>query len=402
LTSTAPPGLRFVDLQAQRRRLDGRIEAAIAGVLAHGQFILGPEVEQLERALAVYAGVRHAITCASGTDALVLVLMAQAIGPGDAVFVPGFTFAACAAAVALVGATPVLVDVEPASGNLDPVSVGEAIAAVRQAGRLAPRAILPVDLFGRPADYAALGPIARAHGLFVLQDAAQSFGARWGDQPVGRQGHAAATSFYPAKPLGAYGDGGAVLTDDDRLADEVRLRRTHGERRPEARYDHVRIGLNSRLDTLQAAILLVKLEALDEEIARRGALAARYDAGLGDLVDLPPPLTGGRSAWAQYTIRVNGRDRLAAALARRGIPTAVHYPRPLHRQPAFAHFPTAPGGLPVAETLAGCVLSLPIHPDLEPSDQARIIAAIRELIEKGLDPDRRQDYIGGSARPPAG
>ncbi len=279
MTSTAPPGLRFVDLQAQRRRLDGRIEAAIAGVLAHGQFILGPEVEQLERALAVYAGVRHAITCASGTDALVLVLMAQAIGPGDAVFVPGFTFAACAAAVALVGATPVLVDVEPASGNLDPVSVGEAIAAVRQAGRLAPRAILPVDLFGRPADYAALGPIARAHGLFVLQDAAQSFGARWGDQPVGRQGHAAATSFYPAKPLGAYGDGGAVLTDDDRLADEVRLRRTHGERRPDARYDHVRIGLNSRLDTLQAAILLVKLEALDEEIARReracGALRCR-------------------------------------------------------------------------------------------------------------------------------
>ncbi len=399
MTSSARAGLRFVDLQAQRRRLDGRIEAAIAAVLAHGQFILGPEVEQLERALAGYAGVRHAITCASGTDALMLVLMAQGIGPGDAVFVPGFTFAACAAAVARLGATPVLVDVEPASGHLDPASLGEAIAAVRQAGRLAPRAVLAVDLFGRPADYAALGPIARAHGLFVLQDAAQSFGGRWRDQPVGRQGQAAATSFYPAKPLGAYGDGGAVLTDDDRLAGEVRLLRSHGER---ARYDHVRIGLNSRLDTLQAAILLVKLEALDAEIARRSALAARYDAALGDLVERPPPLAGGRSAWAQYTIQLTGRDRLAAALARRGIPTAVHYPRPLHRQPAFAQLPTAPGGLPVAETLARRVLSLPIHPDLAPADQARIIAAIRELIEKGLDPDRRQDYIGGSARPPAG
>ncbi len=328
-----------------------------------------------------------------------LILVAQGIGPRDAVFVPGFTFAACAAAVVRTGATPVLVDVERVSGNLDPASLGEAIAAVRQAGRLTPRALLAVDLFGRPADYAALAPLARTHGLFVLQDAAQSFGARWGDQPVGRQGNAAATSFYPAKPLGAYGDGGAVLTEDDRLAEEVRLLRSHGER---ARYEHVRIGLNSRLDTLQAAILLVKLAALDEEIGRRSALAARYDAGLGDLVEVPAPLAGGRSAWAQYTIRVSGRDRVAAALARRGIPTAVHYPRPLHLQPAFAHLPTAPGGLRVAETLAGRVLSLPIHPDLAPADQDRIIAAIRELLEKGLDPARRQDYIGGSARPPAG
>ncbi len=384
MTSSTPPGLPFVDLPAQRRRLGGRIEAAIAAVLAHGQFILGPEVEQLEQALAGYAGVRHVITCASGTDALILVLMARGIGPGDAVFVPGFTFAASAAAVALVGATPVVVDVEPASANLDPASLGEAIEAVGRAGRLTPRAVVPVDLFGRPADYAALRPIARAHGLFVLQDAAQSFGARVGDQPAGRQGDAAATSFYPAKPLGAYGDGGAVLTDDDQLAEEVRLLRNHGERRPARRYEHARIGRNSRLDTLQAAILLVKLEALDDDIARRSALAVRYDAALGDLVEVPAPLVGGRSAWAQYTIRVAGRDRLAAALDRRGIPTAVHYPRPLHRQPAYAHFPTAPGGLPVAESLARRVLSLPIHPDLELADQARIVAAIRELIEKGL------------------
>jgi len=383
LSSTAPSDLRFVDFQAQRRRLGGRIEAAIASVLAHGRFILGPEVERLEQALADYARVRHAITCASGTDALLLILMARGIGPGDAVFVPGFTFAACAAAVALVGATPVLVDVEPASCNLAPASLGAAIAAVRQARRLTPRALLAVDLFGRPADYAALRPIARAHGLFVLQDAAQSFGARWRDEPVGGQGDAAATSFYPSKPFGAYGDGGAVLTDDDGLAEEVRLLRTHGERRPAACYEHIRIGLNSRLDTLQAAILLVKLGALDQEIARRGVLAARYDEALADRVEVPAPLAGGRSAWAQYTIRVQGRDRLAAALARRGIPTAVHYPRPLHRQPAFAHFPSAPDGLPVAETLARRVLSLPIHPDLEAADQIRIIAAVRDLVAKG-------------------
>ncbi len=384
MTVSTPPGSPFVDLQAQRRRLGGRIEAAIAAVLAHGQFILGPEVERLERALAGYAGVRHVITCASGTDALILILRARGVGPRDAVFVPGFTFAACAAAVAAVGATPVLVDVEPASGNLDPASLGEAIEAVRRAGELMPRALLPVDLFGRPADYAALRPIARAHGLFVLQDAAQSFGARFGDQPAGGQGDAAATSFYPTKPLGAYGDGGAVLTNDDRLAEEVRLLGNHGERRPAGRYEHARIGLNSRLDTLQAAILLVKLETLDEEIEVRSALAGRYDAALGDLVEVPAPLIDGRSAWAQYTIRVVGRDRLAAALGERGIPTAIHYPRPLHRQPAYERFPTAPGGLPVAESLARRVLSLPIHPDLEQAAQARIIAAIRELIEKDL------------------
>jgi dTDP-4-amino-4,6-dideoxygalactose transaminase len=382
LPSSAQPELRFVDLQAQRRRLHGRIEAAIAAVLAHGQFILGPEVERLEQALAAYARVRYAITCASGTDALRLVLMARGIGPGDAVFVPAFTFAACAAVVALVGATPVLVDVEAAGCNLDPVSLEAALDGVRRAGRLTPRAVVAVDLFGRPADYAALRPIVRAHGIFLLQDAAQSFGARWADQPVGGQGDAAATSFYPSKPLGAYGDGGAVLTDDHRLAEEVRLLRAHGERLT-ARYDHVRIGLNSRLDSLQAAILLVKLEALDDEIALRGALAAGYDAALRDVVQVPAPLAGGRSAWAQYTIQVAARDRLRTALARRGLPTAVHYPRPLHRQPAFAAIPTVPGGLPIAERLAGRVLSLPIHPDLRPADQARIVTAIRELVAKG-------------------
>jgi dTDP-4-amino-4,6-dideoxygalactose transaminase len=326
--------------------------------------------------------VRHAVTCASGTDALLLVLMAHGVGPGDAVFVPGFTFAASAEAVALRGAVPVFVDVEAASCNLDPASLEAAIAATRREGVLTPRAVIAVDLFGRPADYETLRRIARAERLLLLQDAAQSFGARWRSAPVGRQGDAAATSFYPAKPLGAYGDGGAVLTDDQALADEIRLLRLHGERPESARYQHLRIGLNSRLDTLQAAILLVKLEVLEEEILRRAALAARYDRDLARFALRPPALPEGRSAWAQYTIRVPARDRLRAALAAEGIPCAIYYPVPLHRQAAYRHFPTAPAGLPVAEALAASVLSLPIHPDLAVTDQERIVAAILRWAEK--------------------
>jgi UDP-2-acetamido-2-deoxy-ribo-hexuluronate aminotransferase len=377
------PSLPFVDLQAQRRRLGGRIEAAIAAVLDHGQFVLGPEVAALERALAEHSGAAHVITCASGTDALLLVLMAWGIGPGDAVFVPGFTFAASAEAVALRGATPVFVDVEPDSCNLDPASLEEAIAMVRGAGVLTPRVVIAVDLFGRPADYRALGTIAGTHRLLVLQDAAQSYGARWEGAPAGRQGAAAATSFYPSKPLGAYGDGGAVLTDDAALAEEVRLLRLHGERPERARYRHLRVGLNSRLDTLQAAILLVKLGVVEEEIGHRAAIAARYDAALGRLPLRPPPVPGGRSAHAQYTIRVAERDRLRVALAAAGIPTAIYYPLPLHRQAAYRNFPVAPQGLPVAEALAATVLSLPLHPDLAAEDQDWIIETILQRAEKG-------------------
>lgn len=381
--SVARAPLPFVDLEAQRRRLGGRIEAAIAAVLAHGQFVMGPEVARLEQALAEQTGARHVISCASGTDALLLVLMARGLGPGDAVFVPGFTFAASAEAAALRGATPVFVDVDPDSCNLDPASLEDAILATRRAGALTPRAVIAVDLFGRPADYQPLRALARAHGLLLLQDAAQSFGARWQGEPAGRQGDAAATSFYPAKPLGAYGDGGAVLTDDPALAAEVRLLRLHGEQPERMRYRHLRVGLNSRLDTLQAAILLVKLEVLEEELRRRAAIAARYDAALGGLALRPPALPDGRSAWAQYTIRLPTRDRLRTALARQGIPTAIHYPIPLHRQPAYHHFPIAPRGLPVSEALAASVLSLPIHPDLAADDQARIIDAIVRFEQKG-------------------
>jgi dTDP-4-amino-4,6-dideoxygalactose transaminase len=371
--------LPLIDLAAQRQHLAGRIEAAIARVLAHGQFISGPEVEALEQALAGHVGVRHAIACASGTDALALALLARGIGAGDAVFVPAFTFVASAEAVALAGATPVLVDVG-ADFTLDPASLGEAIAAIGREGALRSRAVLPVDLFGQPARYEDIRPVARAHGLFVLQDAAQSFGARWRGEPAGRQGDAAALSFYPSKPLGAYGDGGAVLTDDDALAERVRSLARHGVGQDGL---HVRIGANSRLDTLQAAILLAKLPALDRERAARAAIARRYAEALEGLVAVPRPRDDVEHAWSCYTVSSRRRDALAQGLAERGIASAVYYRRPLHQQPAYARFPRAPA-LPVAEALAGGVVSLPMHAYLEPRDQARIVDAISSLIgEKG-------------------
>jgi len=371
--------LPLIDLACQSRRLAGRIEAAIARVLEHGQFILGPEVEALEQALAQRVGVRHAIACGSGTDALLLALLARGIGRGDAVFVPAFTFAASAEAVALAGATPVLVDVD-ADFTLDPISLRETIAAVVRDGALRPRAVVPVDLFGQPACYESVLPIARAHELFVLQDAAQSFGASWQGEPVGRQGDAAALSFYPSKPLGAYGDGGAVLTDDEALALRMRSLARHGADRPG---EHVRIGLNSRLDTIQAAILLAKLPSLDDERVARAAIARRYADGLEGLVGLPRARYDVEHAWTYYTVLSGRRDALVEGLADRGIASALYYRTPLHRQPAYAGFPRA-AALPVAESLAGRVISLPMHADLAPDDQARVIDAISALVgEKG-------------------
>jgi dTDP-4-amino-4,6-dideoxygalactose transaminase len=372
-----PSKLPLIDLAAQRAHLAGRIEAAIARVLEHGRFILGPEVEALERALAERTGVRHAIGCASGTDALLLALRARGIGAGDAVFVPAFTFVASAEAVALAGATPVLVDVG-ADFTLDPTSLGEALAAIRREGTLRPRAVLPVDLFGQPARYEDIRPIARAQGLFVLQDAAQSFGARWRGEPAGRQGDAAAISFYPSKPLGAYGDGGALLTDDDGLTERARALARHGLGRDDA---HADIGANSRLDTIQAAILLAKLPALEAERTARAAIAKRYGDALRDLVGVPQVRDDVESAWSCYTVVSERRDALAQDLAARGIASAIYYRRPLHRQPAYAGFPRAPA-LAVADALAGRVVSLPMHAYLAPDDQAGIVAAISSLIGK--------------------
>jgi len=306
----------------------------------------------------------------------VLALLGRGIGPGDAVFVPAFTFAASAEAVALAAAVPVLVDVG-ADFTLDPASLAEAIAAIGREGALRPRAVVAVDLFGQPARYEDIRPIARACGLFVLQDAAQSFGAGWRGEPVGRQGDAAALSFYPSKPLGAYGDGGAVLTDDDGLVERVRSLARHGVGQGGL---HVRIGANSRLDTIQAAILLAKLPALDAERAARARVAERYAEGLEGLVELPRAREDVEHAC--YTVASGRRDALADGLAAHGIASAVYYRRPLHLHPAYAGFPRAP--LPVAEALAGRVVSLPMHAYLDPHDQARIIATISSLLgEKG-------------------
>lgn len=373
-SAAAPAPIAFVDLQAQRRRIGARLDAAMARVLAHGAFILGPEVKELETRLAAFAGARHCVTCANGTDALALVLMAKGVKPGDAIFVPAFTFVATAEVVAWLGATPVFVDVEAATFNLDPASLAAAIDGAQAAG-LNPRGVIPVDLFGQPADYRRIQPIADRHGLFVLADAAQSFGATLDNRRVGTLAETTATSFFPAKPLGCYGDGGAVLTDDGDLADLLRSLRVHGQ--GSDKYDNVRIGMNGRLDTLQAAILLEKLAIFEDEILARQRIAAGYNERLAGAATVPALMPGATSVWAQYTLRVPDRDRVAAACKSAGVPTAVYYPIPLSQQTGYRHFPTAPGGVPVSEQLARQVISLPMHPYLDEPTQDRIAAAVR-------------------------
>lgn len=367
--------ISFIDLAAQRRRLGGAVDAAVARVLGHCQFILGPEVRAFEAELAKFCGAKHAVTCASGTDALVLALRARGIGPGDAVICPSFTFCATAEVAALVGATPVFVDVDAATFNIDTKGIAGAIAAAKRAG-LAPKAIIPVDLFGLPADHSAIAAAAKADNLFILDDAAQAFGATYNNRRLGTFGHATATSFFPAKPLGCYGDGGAVMTDDDAMADVMRSLRMHGHGAD--KYDNVRIGLASRLDTMQAAILIEKLKIFPEEIEVRDRVARRYSDALAGVAITPAVAAGSRSVWAQYTIRVsNGRrDTLASALKAEGIPTAIYYPIPLHRQQAYKHYPVGDGGVAVSDKLAAEVISLPMHAYLDEPTQDRIIAAV--------------------------
>src|SRR5215469_15207618 len=374
-----PAPIPFIDVAAQRRRLGRSVDEAIARVLGHCQFILGPEVRALEAELAAFCGAGYAVTCASGTDALVLALMAQGIGPGDAVICPSFTFTATAEVVVLVGATPVFADVEEASFNLDPASLQRACAAARRLG-LRPKAVIPVDLFGQPADYVRITPIAEAENLFVLDDAAQAFGATYHNRRLGAVAPATATSFFPAKPLGCYGDGGAVLTDDENLAQVMRSVRVHGEGRD--KYDCVRIGLNGRLDTIQAAVLIEKLKIFPDEIAARERIARRYSAGLADVATVPEVASGSTSVWAQYTIRLapGRRDGFATELKAQGIPTAIYYPIPLHRQQPYQHFPIAAGGAPVSERLAEEVISLPMHAYLDEVTQDRIIDAVRRAL----------------------
>jgi dTDP-4-amino-4,6-dideoxygalactose transaminase len=372
--------IEFVDLGAQRRRIGVRMDEAIRRVVDHGRFILGPEVAELEQQLAEFCGAKHVLSCANGTDALGLALMAKGAGPGQAILVPSFTFAATAEVVAWFGATPIFVDVIADTFNMAPASLEAGIATARRLG-LTPVGVIPVDLFGLPADYDDILEIAAASGLWVLCDAAQSFGAAYNGQKVGTIGDLTTTSFFPAKPLGCYGDGGAVFLDDDETMAVLKSLRVHGQ--GSDKYDNVRIGMNARLDTIQAAVLLEKLAIFAEEIAARDRIAARYSALLGDLVVVPEVPAGLTSVWAQYTVRLPAgcdRDAVAARLKSAGIPTAVYYPKPLHTQTAYRDYPRAGNGLPVSEQLSAEVLSLPMHPYLDAATQERIVVALKDVI----------------------
>jgi dTDP-4-amino-4,6-dideoxygalactose transaminase len=369
----------FIDVAAQRRRLGKAIDEATARVLNHCQFLMGPEVALFETELAAFCGAKHALSCSSGTDALVMILMAKGIGPGDAVFCPTFTFCATAEAAALIGATPVLVDVDADTFNIDAASLKSAIMTAKAKG-LKPRAVIPVDLFGLPADHDAVAEVADAEGLFNLDDAAQGFGGSYKGRAVGTFGHATATSFFPAKPLGCYGDGGAVLTDDDELLAVLKSVRVHGG--GSDKYDNVRLGLTARLDTIQAAVLIEKLKIFRDEIATRNRVARRYSEALKDVATVPAVPDGYESVWAQYTIRLapGKRDGLARALQAEGIPTAIYYARPLHKQTAYRNFPVAQAGLQVSERLADEVISLPMHAYLDEATQDRIVDAVKRAL----------------------
>ncbi|WP_454684584.1 DegT/DnrJ/EryC1/StrS family aminotransferase [Ancylobacter moscoviensis] len=376
-TDLAP--IPFIDVAAQRARLGTRIDEAVKRVLDHCRFVNGPEVAELEQKLAAFAGAKHAVACASGTDALAMILMAWGVKPGDAVFCPAFTFCATAEVVPWVGATPVFVDVLEDTFNIDPASLEAAIKVAKAKG-LTPKVVIPVDLFGQPADMDAIGAIATANGLKVLCDTAQGFGATWNGRRTGSFGDATATSFFPAKPLGCFGDGGAVFTDDDDLVPVLKSVREHGQ--GVDKYENVRIGMTGRLDTMQAAILLEKITIFEDEIAARQRAAERYNAALKDVCIVPTLDPRATSVWAQYTIRLphGVRDGLAAALQKEGVPTAVYYRIPMHRQPAYAEYPSAGNGLPVCERLAGEVISLPMHAYLDEASQDRVIAAVRRAL----------------------
>jgi dTDP-4-amino-4,6-dideoxygalactose transaminase len=369
--------IAFIDLAAQRRRIGSRMDEAILRVVNHGGYIMGPEVKQFEADLSAFCGAKHVISCANGTDALALVLMAKSVKPGQAILCPSFTFAATAEVVAWLGAVPIFVDCLPETFNMDPASLEFGINTARQLG-LKPVGVIPVDLFGQPADYDAIEAICAREDLWILCDAAQSFGASYRGRKLGTIGAATSTSFFPAKPLGCYGDGGAVFTNDDELAAIMRSLRVHGQ--GSDKYDNVRIGMNGRLDTMQAAVLIEKLKIFPEEIVARDRVAKRYNEMLGDVATVPLVAEGNTSVWAQYTLRVPNRDAVAAALKAKGIPTAIYYPKPLHQQTAYSKFPCAGNGVPVSERLAGEVLSLPMHPYLEESVQDRIITAVREAL----------------------
>lgn len=375
--------MEFRDLKRQYQVLKPQMDAAMLEVAENCNFISGKQVTELEQKLAEYVGVKHCVTCGNGTDALTLVMMAWDIKAGDAVFVPTFTFFASAEVVAFEGATPVFVDVDERTFNVDPVKLEEAIEQVKKEGKLNPRAVIAVDLFGQPADYTKIEEICKKHGLLLLEDGAQGFGGKIGDRTACSFGDAAATSFFPAKPLGCYGDGGAVFTNDDEMADYMRSIRVHGKS-PADKYDNLRIGLNSRLDTIQAAVLKVKLQAFkDHELESVNRAAKLYDEYLGNVVKTPVVPEGFYSSWAQYTLILDSKEQrthLQKELKEQGIPTMVYYPKPMHLQGAFADLGYKKGNFPVAESLCERVLSLPMHPYLNEEDIRFVANAVKAAL----------------------
>ena len=372
--------IQFIDLQAQRAYLGSKINDAIDRVLSHGRFIMGPEIKALEEKLSKFGDVERTVSCASGTDALLLPLMAWGIGSGDAVFVPSFTFASTAEMVALAGATPVFVDILPDTFNMDPEHLSAAIDQVRQQGELRPKAIIAVDLFGQIADYPALKNISESHDLKLIADAAQGYGSTLNGKQAGHWADAVTTSFFPAKPLGCYGDGGAVLTNDVGLADTMESLRVHGKGTD--KYDNVRIGLNARMDTMQAGIVIEKLAIFAEEIEKRNMVAMKYTEMLGEVATTPYVMDGAVSTWAQYTLLLENRDEVQTLLKEQNIPTAVYYPKPLHMQTAYKDYPVCGGCLPVSERLLEEVLSLPMHPYMDDEIQDYIIDNVKTAISR--------------------
>jgi UDP-2-acetamido-2-deoxy-ribo-hexuluronate aminotransferase len=387
--------MQFIDLQAQRLRIEKEINAAVAAVIEHGRYIMGPEVGRLESELAAFVGSSHCVGCSSGTDALLMALMAFEVGPGDAVLTTPFTFFATAEVISLLGATPVFVDVDPRTYNISPEALAVVANKVKTEGKLRLRGVVTVDLFGLPCDYERIMPIAEKHDMFIVQDAAQACGAIYRGKRVPTQGHIGTTSFFPAKPLGCYGDGGAVFTDDPVLAEKLRSIRVHGKGND--KYNNVRIGLNARLDTLQAAIVLEKLKIYPDEIERRQRVASAYSAGLSDVAGLTPPVVpdGSQSVWAQFTVRAadsTARSAAQAALKEKGIPTAIYYIKPLHLLEAFRHLGYREGDFPVSETASTQVFSLPFHPYLKNEE----IETICGVIQKGKV---RASKVGFSSAP---
>ncbi len=370
--------MKFVDLAAQQLRIRPELNRRIAAVLDGGAYVMGPEVGELETALSRFVSVKNVISCSSGTDALLMALMAKGVGVGDAVITTPFTFVATAEVISLLGATPVFVDIDAGTFNMEPSKIEAAIKNAQKKG-LKPKAIIPVDMFGLPADYDSIGEISSNYRLFMLEDGCQGFGGVYKGKKLCRFGDAAATSFYPAKPLGCYGDGGAVFTDDDVMAEKLRSIRIHGMGK--SQYDNIRVGITGRMDSIQAAVLLAKMEIFDDEIEARGEVAMRYTEGLLGVVETPVVPNNTESAWAQYSVLVSDRDIVRERLSEAGIPTAVYYPKPLHLQTAYQYLGYREGDFPVSEKVSNSVFSLPMHPYLSEDEIERVVSEVKKAVK---------------------